>query len=581
MAKKDKKEKKEKAGREEVPDVINGSMETTEGTMDLPHTVISPGVLDSVVKIYCTHCDPNYSLPWQMKRQTFSTSSGFVIANRQILTNAHSVENHTVVKVKKRGSDHKYLAKVLSIGNECDLALLTVEDSSFWEPTIAGLGPGPLPHLQDPVTVVGFPIGGENISVTAGVVSRVEMQQYAHSSTELLCVQIDAAINPGNSGGPAMNSRYECVGVAFQSMNASEAENIGYIIPWSVVEHFLQDYERHKRYTGFCATGFEWQRMENPSLRLGMGLKDGTGILVKWVDPTCQAADHLKKGDIVTHFEGVAIANDGTVPYRDGERISFHYLKSLKFVGDKCTLRILRDGKHMEVVFGLGPSSQPLLVPIHEPRRMPEYLVVAGLVFIVLSEPYLRSEYGDKFDRDAPVKLLDRFLHGRKKKPEEQVVVLSQVLDADVNHGYEYLINCQLTAFNGTPIINMAHLAKLVDESTERYLRFDLEYEEVIVLDRDAAMASNDKILLQHCIPVSRSIGPITQSSSEAGSAKRKGDDNVEGETEVSATKKSKVEKTESDSAEKKQKEKKPKKKTKSEDKGEEEGPKKSKKKKE
>ena len=44
------------------------------------------------------HSEPNYSLPWQRKRQFSSTSSGFVISDRRILTNAHSVDHHTQVK---------------------------------------------------------------------------------------------------------------------------------------------------------------------------------------------------------------------------------------------------------------------------------------------------------------------------------------------------------------------------------------------------------------------------------------------------------------------------------------------------
>ncbi|PQQ02936.1 protease Do-like 9 [Prunus yedoensis var. nudiflora] len=125
--------------------------------------------MDAVVKVFCVHTEPNFSLPWQRKRQYSSSSSGFVIGGRRVLTNAHSVEHYTQVKLKKRGSDTKYLATVLAIGTECDIAMLTVDDNEFWD----GVSPvefGDLPALQDSVTVVGYPIGGDTISVTSGVV---------------------------------------------------------------------------------------------------------------------------------------------------------------------------------------------------------------------------------------------------------------------------------------------------------------------------------------------------------------------------------------------------------------------------
>lgn len=56
------------------------------------------------------------------------------------------------------------------------------------------------------------------MSVTSGVVSRIEVTSYVHGAAELLAIQIDAAINSGNSGGPAFNSKGECVGIAFQSL---------------------------------------------------------------------------------------------------------------------------------------------------------------------------------------------------------------------------------------------------------------------------------------------------------------------------------------------------------------------------
>lgn len=161
-------------------------------------------VLDCVLKVFCTHCEPNYELPWAMTPQRQSTSSAFIIQGRRILTNAHSVEHHTSIMVKKRYSDTKYPAKVAAIGNECDIAQLHVENEEFWEDFEKQVGmretrraylqPGPLPQLQDSVLVIGYPSPGNQISVTAGVSSRVEMQHYIHGQGELLAVQIDAAV---------------------------------------------------------------------------------------------------------------------------------------------------------------------------------------------------------------------------------------------------------------------------------------------------------------------------------------------------------------------------------------------------
>jgi S1-C subfamily serine protease len=64
---------------------------------------------------------------------------------------------------------------------------------------------------------------------------------------------VDAAINSGNSGGPVLLGDH-VVGIAFQCLTSGE--NIGYIIPVPVINHFLQDLERHAgKYTGGCGGG--------------------------------------------------------------------------------------------------------------------------------------------------------------------------------------------------------------------------------------------------------------------------------------------------------------------------------------
>ncbi len=69
------------------------------------------------------------------------------------------------------------------------------------------------------------------------------------------------------------------VGIAFQSYAGSDAENIGYVIPTPVINHFLDDYERNGTFTGFPALGVQWQRMESAALRCGswIGLSIGEG----------------------------------------------------------------------------------------------------------------------------------------------------------------------------------------------------------------------------------------------------------------------------------------------------------------
>ncbi|KAI3500847.1 hypothetical protein L1887_36673 [Cichorium endivia] len=455
--------------------------------------------MDAVVKVFCVHTEPNFSLPWQRKRQYSSSSSGFIIGGRRVLTNAHSVEHHTQVKVKKRGSDTKYLATVLAIGTECDIAMLTVNDDEFWE-GISPLEFGDLPALQDAVTVVGYPIGGDTISVTSGVVSRIEILSYVHGSTELLGLQIDAAINSGNSGGPAFNDKGECVGIAFQSLKHEDAENIGYVIPTPVIMHFIQDYEKNGEYTGFPILGVEWQKMENPDLRMSMGMgNEHKGVRIKRIEPTAPESNVLSPSDVIISFDGVNVANDGTVPFRHGERIGFSYLVSQKYTGDKALVKILRKSKIHE--FNIKLATHKRLIPAHIGGKPPSYYIIAGFVFTAVSVPYLRSEYGKDYDFDAPVKLLDKHLHAMAQSVDEQLVVVSQVLVADINIGYEEIVNTQVLAFNNKPVRNLKSLADMVENCNEEFLKFDLEYDQIVVLRTKMAKKATRDILLTHCIP--------------------------------------------------------------------------------
>ncbi|XVF32691.1 hypothetical protein REPUB_Repub17cG0104600 [Reevesia pubescens] len=471
-----------------------------------PGNLQDAAFLSAVVKVYCTHTAPDYSLPWQKQRQYTSTGSAFMIGDGKLLTNAHCVEHDTQVKVKRRGDDTKYVAKVLARGVDCDIALLSVESEEFWK----GAEPlhlGNLPLLQDAVTVVGYPLGGDTISVTKGVVSRIEVTSYAHGSSDLLGFQIDAAINPGNSGGPAFNDQGECIGVAFQVYRSEEAENIGYVIPTTVISHFLNDYERNGKYTGFPSLGVLLQKLENPALRACLQVQSNEGVLVRRVEPTSDANNVLKQGDVIVSFDDVHVGSEGTVPFRSNERIAFRYLISQKFAGDVAELGIIRAGKFMQVQVVLNPRVH--LVPYHVDGGQPSYLIIAGLVFTPLSEPLIEEEREDSIGVSCRTPLntvpFAKARYSLAKFKGEQMVILSQVLANEVNIGYEDMGNQQVLKFNGTRIKNIHHLAHLVACCKDKNLVFEFEDNYLAVLEREAAMAASSRILKDYGIPSERS----------------------------------------------------------------------------
>lgn len=459
--------------------------------------------LKSVVKIFTTVANPNFSQPWQMQAQTKCTASGFAISplqERRILTNAHAVANQVVVKVRKHGSAQKFNARVVAVGHECDIAMLTVEDDDFWH-DMEPLEMSGLPSMQSEVAVIGFPQGGDNVCITKGVVSRIDRQQYSHGRTSLLAIQVDAAINSGNSGGPVLLGSH-VVGIAFQCLTGGDG--VGYVIPVPVINHFLKDLERTGAYNGFCELGVSWQNLENSGMKAALGMPKGlTGVMITKTEPLAHASKVLRRGDVLTHLDGVVIADDGTFLFREAVRIDFRHLASCAFDGDVVTARVWRKGQHMDIQVVLRVPQQ--LVPAHSHDCRPQYYIYAGLMFTPLTCFYLKSQYGSEWASKAPIKLCERAFAGVMEHPGQQVVVLSKVFAADINTGYQDLCNVQLLRVDGEEVINLGHAAALIEAAKGPFVKLELEWNKVIYIDHAKATASAADLLAQNAIPAAHS----------------------------------------------------------------------------
>lgn len=458
-------------------------------------------IREAVVKVYAVYDSPNYYNPWSMTGPRTKTGSGVVIRGNLILTNAHVVSDVTFLQVRRYGDTQRYQAYIEAVLHQADLALLRVEDPRFFE-GVQTLELGELPESHQEVAVYGFPVGGDTLSITKGVVSRIEHQPYVHSSSYLLAGQIDAAINPGSSGGPVIVDG-RIAGVVMQAI--PQAQNIGYMVPVPIIEHFLENVETGK-IRGFPTLGVTLQKMENEDLRSYYKmLPEQTGVLVTSVIPGSPIDGIIKIGDVILVLDNYSIANDGTVEFRSNERTWLSYVVHKRQIGEKIPASVLRDGEVLSFDIVLYSSMDDhRLVPMEEYDTMPTYYIYGGFVFSPLSKNLLKI-WGDNWMSVAPNELISIYQNNVPEVEGEQVVLISRVLAAEINDGYQDISFWIVKSVNGQKIRSMQELVSVIEAHTGTYTILENEKKQQIILNNERARAEHEKILSIYRISQDRS----------------------------------------------------------------------------
>jgi S1-C subfamily serine protease len=465
----------------------------------------------SVVKLFTILKEPNYYQPWNLEYQKTSGGSACIVAGHRILTNAHVVSHHLYVQALKPGDSKKYTARVIHVDHDTETALLTVDDPQFFEGTVP-VRFGELPYRNARVSVYGFPMGGNELCITAGIVSRIEVRPYTHSQRHLLALQTDAAINPGNSGGPVfMND--ELIGIAFQSYKQKDLEKSGYVVPIPIIRHLFEDLDDGE-ITGVPDLGIYWQKIENESLRAYVGLTGTrTGVLVTRVVHGSSADGLLAEGDVLTAIDGTPVASDGSIPLRAHDRVHFSHLISRYQVGGQVTVEILRRGESLALAVQL--RKLVALVPPPRPAHKPSYFIFAGLVFLPLTYDYMTTW---KWESVTP-----RFKHYYYSRlpsdRHEQIVLVNQVLAHDINVGYHQIHGAVVERINGIDIVSMRDVPRALETPVGNHHVIELDYHGLrgessdyhstygtrIVLDAEQAARATAEILAQNGIASDRS----------------------------------------------------------------------------
>ncbi len=387
--------------------------------------------MDAIVRVEVETKQPNYRVPWNIGGMSSGNGTGFLVAPNRFLTNAHVVSNSRLIYIKKVSDPTEYKAKVIHIAHDCDLAMLELESGAEFEKGFEGIKPlfiGGIPKLNTTVIAVGYPIGGDRISVTRGVVSRIDFRTYSHSSVDNhLSIQVDAAINPGNSGGPVLQNN-QVVGVAFQGYSGSVAQNTGYMIPVPVIERFLKDIEDGS-YDHYVDIATSTLNMLNPAQRIALGLpEDGVGVMVCEADAAGSAGGVLETGDVLLSIDGYSIAADGFIEI-EGERVDLNEIIERKYAGDTVDLEIWRDKKRETLTLELKRFI-PYLIQANQYDKLPQFVLFAGLQF----QPLDRSMMSSHGVKDLSTRYYySQFSQDEIYRKRPQPIVLTAVLPDQVN----------------------------------------------------------------------------------------------------------------------------------------------------
>ena len=445
-------------------------------------------VQKSLVRITATSVEPDYRAPWNAGGLQRGVGAGFVISGNRIITNAHVVANSRYITVERDSDPNKYPATVQFIANDCDLALITVSAPDFFK-NMLPLKLGGIPALESTVSAYGYPIGGERMSVTTGIVSRVDFQLYTHSSVDQhLAIQISAQINPGNSGGPVMQDG-KVVGVAFQGYSGDVAQGVAYMIPTPVIDRFLKDIG-NGHYDEYPDLAITYAKLQNPAQRQFLGLKDDNrGVLVSSVVAAGPSDGILRPGDVLLAVDGHPIASDANVEI-EGERAQFEEVVERKFKGESVKFDVLRDKRPLTVTINLY-KPWPYSIQGHSYDVRPRYVLYGGLLFQPLNLDMLEAY------RTTDLRLrhfFEYFILDQIYLQHPDVIVLSNILPDPSNTYLSPYRGAIVDEVNGKKIRTLDELAKAFAEGPERLVIRMIGDGPPLVLDRNKVEAARERI---------------------------------------------------------------------------------------
>ena len=462
----------------------------------------------SIVKILSVLRYPDLFQPWTKNAPVSSAASGVVIEGNRILTTAHAVAYASELQIQANDNGDKVTATVEAFTPEVDLAVLKLDDNSFFASHPPLKRAARLPQINDKITAWGFPADSTKLVSGSGKVVRIDYSSALGGSS--LRIQMDSSVPSGAGGGAAM------VGdtmIGLLVAPTSKTDKAGYIISGEEIDSFLNA-TRAGSYHGHPSLNLVLQGFKLPALRSFLGVDSSIhGVVVQQVGPT-PAGNPLREWDIITQVGKGDLDDDGTIALDNGIRVGFTYLLGKTVVDGKVPMTVVRSGKPMHVEVPVQ-TSPPRLLPGLD-GVYPDYFVYGPIVFSDASQDLfynlVSTLVGGNSGVNGVVRLLqqDTPLATRctdfPKFEGERLVVVTSFFQHKLSEGYPNPVSQVVKAINGIPIKNLAHLTQVLRDCKEKFVSIEFfgRYANTLVFPRAEMVASIDTILTDNNV---RSLG--------------------------------------------------------------------------
>lgn len=451
---------------------------------------IAPCIME--VLVTAQRFDPH--VPWKKTRPESKAGYGVVIADGRLITTEDLVRNAVMVEVRKPGGASKAPARIVVADPRVNAALLSAPTDGLTPATWNGVD-----KTGSAIQLVQYDEAGLT-QVGAGRITGIEVASLPNLSMSILTIQALTDLKLDRVGTPAFHDGH-LVGLVMQY---DEGSQTSLVLPSAILKRFVEEASQPP-YRGVATAGLVWAPLIEPAKRQYLGLPDDDkGVLVLRTIPGSGSGKVLRAGDVILSWDGQPVDSQGY--YNDpefGRLLMVHQISGRRHPGDAVTVMRWRDRKQEEVQVILDAyNDSKALIPMNVEGYQAEYLVEGGVILRELTLDYLTA-YGAQWMVRANPRLVNLYLTRAlaPEKPGDHVVILSGVLPAPINVGYQEIRDEIITKVNGKPVSTMQDVFA-IRAADGGLTRFTTQASSVdLVLDKTELAEANRIIARLYGIP--------------------------------------------------------------------------------